>query len=350
MGVGMQFGIHVLFVMSLCITAGNLYGLLPFSSTDDISYVNQVKNVKKHMHEFKVSQISFESKESDTSDKMLTRKGFLTIRPNALGTVIYCHGYTSSKHESFFFKTFLPNFNALAFDFRAHGELADDQHSTIGGDEIYDVLAAVEFVKSQPELKDKPIIGFGFSMGAVSLLRAQARWPNLFDMLILDSPFDSGYECMSQGLDNIMTFKLFGRIYHLPGKSLVLKSLYSERLSPLVKYFFKLVTGFNPNQIPTKFVHVAPIESAQNIKIPCLFFACIKDKKVPVDAVRRLYNAVDSPFKRMWITQGVKHCSAYLTNPEVYWYKINKFVKKVLEKDMKVKEKIVDERVMISVI
>ncbi|MBI2352943.1 alpha/beta fold hydrolase [Candidatus Dependentiae bacterium] len=329
----------------------HIYSLLPFHvlTHKDASYDAQIKTVKKHMKDFSVSDISFESKENEHSNKTFTRKGFLTIRPNALGTIIFCHGYTHSKHEAFFFKTFFPNFNALAFDFRAHGELIDGQHSTIGADEIYDVLAAVEFVRNHPELKEKPIIGFGFSMGAVSLLRAQAQWQNLFDMLILDSPFDSGYDCMSQGLEKMMKCTIFGREFHIPGKKVLLHSLYSERLSPIIKYCFRIISGFDPYKISTKFVHVAPIETAHKITIPCLFFACVKDNKVPVDAVKRLYETVNSPFKRMWITQGIKHCSAYLTNPEVYWYKMNKFVKKVLDKDMKVKEKMVDDRIVISV-
>lgn len=324
---------------------------MPFSAWgDDMSYANQVKSVKKHMDQLRIEQISFESKENEVSGKTLKRNALLAKRPNALGTVIYCHGYTSSKNESFFFKTFLPNFNALAFDFRAHGDLVQGQYSTIGADEIYDVQAAVDFVKNHPELKGKPIIGFGFSMGAVSLLRAQGRWQNLFDMLILDSPFDSGQECMSQGLDKMMTFKFLGRQRRLPGKNLVMKSLYNPYLSPMVKKVFKWVTGFDPNEVPTKFVPVASIESAPHVKIPCLFFACARDNKVPVDAVRRVYDSVDSPFKRMWITHGFKHCSSFISNPELYWYKINSFVRKVLDNEMQEKEKIVDDRVTISVI
>lgn len=326
--------------------------MTPFSAWSTLigdTYVNQVKNAKKQLSQLKVEHVSFQSQESDTSQKLFKRNALLATRENALGTVIFCHGYTSSKNESFFFKTFFPNFNALAFDFRAHGELTNGQYSTIGGDEIHDVRAAVEFVKQHPHLKDKPIIGFGFSMGAASLIRAQGRWDNLFDMLILDTPFDSGQECMSQGLDKVMSFSLFGRNFKVPGKNLVMKSLYNPYLSPIVKRFFKLVTGFNPNQIPTKFVPVAPIDSAPNIKVPCMFFACVRDNKVPVDAVRRLYNRVDSPFKRMWITQGFKHCSSFLASPELYWYKVNSFVRKVLDKDMKEKEKIVDDRVTISV-
>ncbi len=301
------------------------------------------------MQDLHIEHITLQVPENEVSNRVLIRKGFLALRPDALGTVIFCHGYTNSKHESFFFKTFFPRFNALAFDFRAHGELAQDQFSTIGADEIHEVQAAVQFVKEHPQLQGKPIIGFGFSMGAVSLLRAQARWPDLFDLLILDSPFDSGYDCMSAGLDKLLTVTVLGRTFCLPGKNLILKSLYNPRLSPIIKYFFKWISGFNPDQIPTKFVHVAPIETASQIKVPCLFFSCAKDNKVPVEAVRRLYEAVDSPFKRMWITQGIKHCSAYLTNPELYWYKMNKFVSKVLQNKMHIKDKIVDDRVSMSI-
>ena len=341
-----------IFVMSyLVLLVHNVDALMPFNAWGaDMSYANQVKSVKKHMNQVSVEQVSIESKENEVSGKFFKRNALLAKRPNALGTVIYCHGYTSSKHESFFFKTFLPHFNALAFDFRAHGELTQGQKSTIGADEIYDVQAAVEYVKNHPDLQGKPIIGFGFSMGAVSLLRAQGRWQNLFDALILDSPFDSGQDCMSQGLDKMMEFKFLGKKYHIPGKNLIMKSLYNPYLSPMVKQIFKWVTGFNPNEIPTKFVPVAPIDSAPNIKVPCLFFACVKDNKVPVDAVRRIYQAVNSPFKRMWITHGFKHCSSFISNPELYWYKINSFVRKVLDNEMTEKEKIVDDRVTISVI
>lgn len=345
----MRFHVLWCIVIALLQGYGSVYGLLPFNAFGDSSYGNQVKNVKRYIDQLNIEPIELQVKESDSSSNKLQRAGFLATRPNALGTIIFCHGYTSSKHESFFFKTFFPNFNAVTFDFRAHGDLADGQYSTIGANEIYDVAAAVEFVKSHPELKDKPVIGFGFSMGAVSLIRAQARWNDLFDMLILDSPFDSSDDCMSRELDKKMTINVLGRSFRVPGKRLIMRSLYNERLSPIVRYIFKWITGFNPSQIATKYVRVAPVETASNVKVPCLFITCVKDNKVSVESVRNLYYAVDAPFKRLWITQGIKHCSAFLTSPEVYWYKLNKFVKKVLEKDMKNKEKIVDERVTISV-
>lgn len=345
----MRLSLFTYLFLGLCIQS-QLYALLPINILSDptYSYANQIKGVKKYIDQIHVEPIYIESKENAESDKTLTRKGFLALRPNAIGTVICCHGYTSSKHESFFFKTFFPNFNALTFDFRAHGDLTDGQQSTIGAEEIYDVEAAVKYVREHPELKDKPIIGFGFSMGAVSLLRAQAHWKNLFDLLILDSPFDSSDDCMSKALEEKMTVTIFSKKYKLPGKTLIMKALYNERWKPIIRRVFRFATGFDPDAIPTRYVRVAPIDTAKDIKVPCFFISCAKDKKVPFDSVKRLYHAVDAPFKRMWITQGIMHCSAYLTNPELYWYNMNKFIRKVFEKDMFNKEKIIDDRVTIT--
>ncbi|MCX5923774.1 MAG: alpha/beta fold hydrolase [Candidatus Dependentiae bacterium] len=318
-------------------------------STKDLSefesYVKYLSNIKNVMSSVKVKEVSFPVKQSDISDQTFIRNGFLVTRPGALGTVIICHGYTQSKHESFFFRALFSHFNVLAFDFRAHGDLIIDQHSTIGKDEIHDVWGAAQFVKSNPDFASKPIIGFGFSMGAVSLLMAQAHFQNLFDLLILDSPFDSSDICMLNRLDELLSYKF------LPGKewikSAIMKGLYSENWQSVVKPIFKMATGLDPHSVSTKFVPVIPINIASKITIPCLFISCENDKKVTVDSVKRLYDQVGSPFKRLWITQGTRHCGSCLAQPEIYLYMVNKFIKKSLSKKWSNAEKIIDNRVMV---
>ncbi len=312
------------------------------------AYQQYLHASKQALSGLEIQAISFSVKKNDTSSQTFERKGFLAIRPEALGTVIICHGYTQSKHEAFFLKILFSHFNVVAFDFRAHGELIEKgQFSTIGRDEVFDVLGAAQFVKSLPCSVGKPIIGFGFSMGAVSLLQAQAKHKDLFDLLILDSPFDSSSACMEQNIDRMLTFQLFGKERKFPGKTVIMKMLYNEKMSPLVKKFFRWASGMNPYIVPTKFVPVIPIEHAANISIPCFFISCERDKSVQVDSVMRLYETVQSPFKRLWITRGLKHCGSCLAQPELYAYKINKFINAVLKKDFRVAEKIRDDRVEI---
>ena len=313
------------------------------------AYQQYLAASKQALNGLEVQTVSFSVKKDGMTEETFERKGFFALRPDALGTVIICHGYTQSKHEAFFLKILFSHFNVLAFDFRAHGELIEKgQFSTIGRDEVYDVLGAVQFVKSLPCSVGKPIIGFGFSMGAVSLLQAQAEYQNLFDLLILDSPFDSSSACMERNIDRMLTFHLFGKEHKFPGKAIIMKMLYNEKMSPVVKKFFRWASGMNPYIVPTKFVPVIPLENASKITIPCFFISCECDKSVQVDSVMRLYDTVQSPFKRLWITKGMKHCGSCLAQPELYTYKVNKFINAVLKKDFRVSEKIRDDRVVIQ--
>jgi pimeloyl-ACP methyl ester carboxylesterase len=333
---------------------GSMYpfSLSDYEATDATdpfdAYKKHVDGIRDYMNALQIEPVSFPVAQDASSGVTFIRKGLLIVRPNALGTVIICHGYTHSKHEASFFRTLFPHFNVLAFDFRAHGELTDGQFSTIGRDEMYDVKGAVDFVKTHPTLAGKPIIGFGFSMGAVSLLQAQGHFKDLFDLLILDSPFDSSSDCMGRCIDKMLTYKLFGKKYTLPGRKLILKSLYNQRLRPIVKVFFRWATGMSTNVARTKFVPVIPIEKAREITVPCFFVSCENDNKVTVDCVRRLYDEVSSPYKRQWVTQGMKHCGSCLAQPELYAYKLNKFIKTALDDSWTEPAKIRDDRVIIQ--
>ena len=177
-------------------------------SQQNLSFKNDIEQFGNRVAQVKIELIEFPVQKSKTSSENFIRKGILITRPQALGTVIICHGFTQSKHEAAFFRTLFPHFNVLAFDFRAHGELTEGQYSTIGSEEVFDVKGAVDYVKKQFNQEQKPVIGFGFSMGAVSLLQSQSEYPDLFDALILDSPFDSSTDCMSKSIDKMLTVKM----------------------------------------------------------------------------------------------------------------------------------------------
>ena len=52
----------------------------------------------------------------------------------------------------------------MTFDFRGHGKNNEGQYCTFGRDEALDVIAAVKFIKSDPELQKLPLFVYGFSM------------------------------------------------------------------------------------------------------------------------------------------------------------------------------------------
>lgn len=314
------------------------------------AYWQHMDVAKKLLQGSQQLDVTFSARKNKNSSDTFKRKGILTKRPGAIGTIVIGHGYTHSKDSSLFLTLLFPHLNVLVFDFRGHGDLVDsDQYSTLGRDEMYDVQGAVAYIRSDVSLKDLPIIGFGFSMGAVALLMAQAEFGNLFDMLVLDSPFDSSDDCLQCSIQRMLTFKILGRSFTLPGSKYITKALYDPRLKPVVKASFqRLTSGISAKKINTLFVPVNPIAQASKIKIPCMFITCEKDASVTVDRVERLYETVQSPFKRLWITHGSKHCDSCWTQPELYAYKINNFIKKVLKHDFSVPEKRRDDRVIIQ--
>ena len=285
------------------------------------------------------------SKKDDDSDEKIARKGFLYAHPNAVGTIIVCHGYQSSKEDASVLKKFMPDgFNIVVFDFRAHGENKEDQFSTLGYYEKYDVLGAAEYVRSHPALKDKPLIGYGVSMGSVSLIEAQATNP-VFDALILDCPYDSTDTSIERGFSNLK-FTLWGKEYMIPAYKPISKIMYDERYRPIMKQVFAWVSKFDPDRVPTKFMPVHPVESMKQITVPVLFIHCIHDGKVPVEAIERVYKAKKFGYKRLWLTGGRHHADSYISQPDEYAWMIAKFLTKYVQGRLHLgrQERVVDVR------
>lgn len=289
----------------------------------------QLHDLKKRVSSSRPENIVIYSKKDETSDEKIARKGFLYMHPNAVGTIIMCHGYQSTKEDASVLKKFMPDgFNILVFDFRAHGENKEGQFSTLGYYEKYDVLGAADFVHNHPLLKDKPLIGYGVSMGSVSLIEAQATNP-VFDALILDCPYDSTDSSIERGFSNLK-FTLWGKEYTIPAYKPISKIMYEERYRPIMKQVFAWVSKFDPNRVPTKFMPVHPVESMKQITVPVLFIHCIHDTKVPVQAIQRVYQAKQFGYKRMWLTHGRHHADSYISQPDEYSWMIAKFLTKFI--------------------
>jgi pimeloyl-ACP methyl ester carboxylesterase len=306
--------------------------------------INHLSDLKKALHDFKVEHIEVESQQEAESNSVIKRKGVVIKRPGAVGTVILCHGYQANKDDAIFFRGLFPKLNAVAVDFRAHGEQRQGQYSTLGRDEAFDVISVARYVKSRKDLNHGPLLVYGFSMGAVAAIEAQAQ-EKMFDAMILDCPYDSTDAAMSRHLAN-QKITLFGRKFSIPFAQTIKKYMYDDRLRPLMKMVFKILVGFDPNKVETRFVRVRPIDSIKKTDVPVLFILCEKDKKVPVVAIKKLYEAKPG-YKRLWITRGRKHFDSYVSQPELYFYKVNKFVTKFLHDKLGQTrpEKISDDRV-----
>jgi len=280
----------------------------------------------------KTEKVSFHARKDATSDEKIIRNGLLTTRPNAQGTVLICHGYMCSKYDIGFFRTLFPTYNTLVFDFRAHGENNEGQSCTFGKDEAFDVLAAAEFIKKHPRLKNKKLFGYGFSMGASSLIEAQSQ-KNVFDALILDCPYDSSETLLETMVENLKV-NFFGYQVDMPGKGLIKDYAFNPYGQEVAKFFLKYVGGVDSTKINSRLEHVSPGESMKKITAPCFFIHCKNDDKIPVSSISKIYNHAQGP-KRMWLTDGRGHCDSFFFNPERYMHKANQFLTEITKNDLR---------------
>lgn len=276
--------------------------------------------------------ITFYSQFEDESNEHIARRGLLITRSDARATVLVMHGYTSSKIDMGILRLLFSPYNLLLFDFRAHGEFIEGQSSTLGCDEVYDVFAAVDFLRSHPGTKNLPLIAYGFSMGAVTAIEAQAHDPHLFNALVIDCPFDSTQALIKRGLDSF-----FGKIhipfldieFDFPGRAFLEQHGTDRFVQPILLFLLRIFAGMDSSHVPTIPKKVNAVLSARKINIPVFMIGCYADERVPLDAFVRIYREFTG-YKRLWITRGARHFGSLFNNPELYQQMVVNFIEKVL--------------------
>jgi pimeloyl-ACP methyl ester carboxylesterase len=302
-------------------------GLILCSSICFVSAKNEVQN--NNRIESQVEFIQFQTPLHEKSNETITRRGILIKNKDAVATVVLAHGYMCDKFDVGFLRNMFPygKFNFLSFDFRAHGEDSKGQQCTLGRDEALDVISAAQYVKKIPDLKDKPLFAYAFSMGAVATIEAQSKEP-IFDAMILDCPFDSTETILKKCVDNIK-ISIFGYQFNIPGKTLLQKYAFHPYVQSIIKILLKTVTNLEPRRVETSVYPVYPVKSIANVKVPCFFIHCKRDEKVSVDAIKSIYASASGP-KMLWLTNGRRHYDSYFYNPELYIEKVRSFFDQVL--------------------
>lgn len=298
---------------------------------------------RKYLDGGTLERIEFPTKYGTQDHKTMMRYGFLVKQPDAPATILICHGFMCDKVDIGFLRMALfSSYNVVIFDFRAHGQgVEQDQCCTFGRDEAYDVMGAVNYIRSRHDLKDLPLIGYGFSMGAVAAIQAQSTYEKtknekspekFFDAMILDCPYDSSENVIKQGL-NKLKINFCGYTFDIPGKSFLEKYAFNPYVQTLLKSALKTIAQMDATATNT-YIHVVnPVYSIRNVSVPCFFIHCRHDEKVSVDAAYRIYQNA-SCYKRLWITEGRRHFDSFFYYPEKYKYKVNCFIEHVINDDL----------------
>ena len=262
-------------------------GLLWFSHRQALDYLHPRRLPPADGTTLRERGIPYQEIELTTSDGIRLDAWYTPSKNGAL--ILVAHGYGDRRPEEFYALFAEHGYGVLAWDFRGHGA-SDGEMVTLGYYEVKDVEAALAYALAQPGVDH--IGGWGGSMGAVTMIRATARNPEI-EALVADSPFTT----LEDELDLRVPFPL---------------------LNPLIRFFAERETGLRLNMVNA-------LEDIPRISPrPVFLIQGLGDTMVPVNSARRLYDAAREP-RQLWMESGVPHLNMYSYYETRYTKRVIKF-------------------------
>jgi len=249
-----------------------------------------------------VEQVDFKTADG------LTLRGWWSPGESSLPVIIFCHGLNRSRLELLerAGEAHKRGYGILLFDLRNHGE-SDRAHTTLGIMETKDVRAASEFGRSKAP--SQPQVLWGVSMGAATALLAVRDYGG-FAGVVSDSAFPSFRETIEHHV------RLLFRIPSFPVANMIV-----------------WLTGARMHMDPDSGNVEAAVRKFGNV--PVLFIAGGSDRRMPPGVAKRLYDANQSPLKKLIVVPGAGHGEAFSTNREQYLEAVFSFFESIRVKAQK---------------
>ena len=217
---------------------------------------------------------------------------------------IICHGYKDNCEKMGYqaYNFYNMGYNVLAPDGRGVGKTAG-KYLGMGWLERKDLMGYVNFITSRDTCAE--IVLYGVSMGAAEVMMAAGeKLPDNVKALVEDCGYTSVWDEFSVQLKN-----LFG----LPAVPLL----------NIVSVYSKLVHGFG-------FKEASAVNALKRSKLPILMIHGTEDTFVPFSMLDRLYNAAAGEKEKL-VIEGAKHIQSDVSEPEIYWDTIERFVSKYVK-------------------
>jgi uncharacterized protein len=209
--------------------------------------------------------------------------------PKNGAVILVAHGYGDKRSEHYYSLFASHGYGVIAWDFRAHGQ-SEGEFSSLGYYEVLDAKAALDFALVQPGVNH--IGAWGGSMGAVTMIRATAQYPEI-EALVADSPFAT--------LEDEMDLRV-----PLP----VMRSL--------IRVFAERESG-------VRLSSVRPVDDIARISPrPVFLIQGMGDGMVPLDSAERLYEAAGEP-RQLWTEKDVPHLNMYAFYETRYTKRVIRF-------------------------
>lgn len=283
---GWGYGIKLILVTMLALLLAFTITILWVSYQQTINYLHPARQTASGSL-LRVSGIDFQEIELVTEDNVRLSAWYTPPKNGAL--ILVAHGYGDKRTESYHILFASHGYGVIAWDFRAHGESEGD-FSSLGYYEILDAKAALAFALAQRGVEH--IGAWGGSMGAVTMIRATAQYPEI-EALVADSPFVTLKEEMDLRVPVPM-------------------------MRSLIRFFAEKRSGVTINA-------VSPIDDITRISPrPVFLIQGMGDGMVPLDSAQRLYDAAGEP-RQLWTENDVPHLNMYAYYQTRYTKRVIKF-------------------------
>ncbi|MFZ6027735.1 MAG: alpha/beta hydrolase [Chloroflexota bacterium] len=216
-------------------------------------------------------------------DVTLTTSDGITLSawytPSQNGAVlVLAQGYQETRLTELHARFAGHGYGVVSFDYRARGQ-SGGQLCTLGYHEALDVIAALEFARSQPGVRH--VGAWGYSMGAATVIRAAALHPGL-EAIAVDSAFAT--------LEDLLN---------------------TEIVIPFMRPWFRLAMEW---QTGLRMDMGRPIDQIGAISPrPVFIMGGGSDWTVLPDTAQRLYDAAGEP-RKLWLEPAAGHNGACHTN------------------------------------
>lgn len=256
-----------------------------------IGYLHPERNIASG-ELLKANGIEFQEIELVTEDHVKLAAWYTP--PQNGGVILVAHGYGDKRPEDIYALFAGHGYGVIAWDFRAHGR-SEGEFSSLGYYEVLDAKAALDFALAQPEVQH--VGAWGGSMGAVTMIRATAQYPEI-EALVADSPFAT----LQDEMDLRVPFPM---------------------MRSLMRFFIKREIGLSPDL-------VRPIDDIASISPrPVFLIQSMGDGMVPLDSGQRLFDAAGEP-RKLWEENAVPHLSMYTYYKTKYEERVIKFFEEYL--------------------
>lgn len=249
--------------------------------------------------------LKFEALRFTAGDGVQTAGWYMPPPSSPAPAVIALHGHKGRKQDFLEQAAFLQRagFGVVLFDLRHHGD-SGDAVVTFGVREAEEVRPYLDFLKARPEHAGRKVGVIGWSMGAVTALKAASLYPELA-AIVADSPFAS--------LSEESYWRVAGIV---------------PRPFTAYAWAFTMAAGCLSTGLPPSAWEVTEWLPALAPR-PVFFIHGTDDTNIPVTQTEKLVGAIGRPVE-LWYVRGVNHVDARKVYAKEYAGRVSSFFLKTL--------------------